>query len=913
MRGCGVAHGRSVTNRGFRKGPGPLAAESTRGNGSAGPRAVAGPEPVAVGAANGTAPGGREADLAAASGEMRVRTRPGTARTWSSSGWSRFVPTNWRVRWRLIAMVVVPAVTAAFLGGLTIDRDASGWLANGRVQNLAQLNVSVVRLSQALETERDLSAGYAVNKTAVPGLDAQLRLAQAATASAGQAVRAGAAGIGTAGGYQAAIVQDVSGLLGDLTQLQGVRPGMFSSSPSALSSASKNVQLFAGQAIQAANTFSASVGNGTSDADLNGDATALGALLRVENQLSVQRGTLFVALSSSPPNLTPAALTTLLQAQQQQAADQAEFTASATQSELASFNGVIGGTAASPARTQEALAVTNAVSNLPLTTLNDVSATKLTAPGWYAAMTATVNGTHQVAGQLAADVAGQASTLRSQSTSNLLVSSILTVLLLGLVVLVSTFVARSLIRPLRKLRVDALDIARHRLPEMVRQLSESEGVGESAEIEPIGVTGADEIGEVARAFDQVHQEAVRLAVHEATLRGNLNATFVNLSRRSQTLVERQLGIIDSLEQAEQDPERLSSVFRLDHLAVRMRRNSENLLVLAGHEEVRKWSKPVSLLDVVRAAISEIEEYERVVANIQPTIHISGRVTSDVVRLIAELLENAATFSPVSTQVLVTGQTVASGGVLIEIIDEGLGMADQDLERENWRLDNPPEIDVAASRQMGLFVVGRLAARHGVRVRLRHSQSNGISALVWLPETLAEVDTSSSPGVLRSRRFVDTGAYQAASPVLSSPLPSPTTIPTVGVQSPVGVVRSIGPGWFRRTDKSNGTVEDLPTAESWTSPADDGFRAARAVASSAVGEMSSAGLPRRAPGANLLPGSVSQPAGQQADAQAAMEENQQQAATARRRSPEERRSRLSEFQRGAQQGRSDAPWNFGVEK
>jgi signal transduction histidine kinase len=911
MRGGGVAHGRSVTNRGFRKGPGTLAAESARGNGSAGPRAVAGPEPVAVGAANGTAPGGREADLAATSAVMRVRTRPGTARTWSGSGWSRFVPTNWRVRWRLVALVVVPAVTAAFLGGLTIDRDASGWLANGRVQNLAQLNVSVVRLSQALENERDLSAGYAANKTAVPGLDTQLRLAQAATASAGQAVRAGVAGIGTAGGYQAAVVQDVSGLLGDLTQLQGVSPGMFSSSPSALSSASKNVQLFAGQAIQAANTFSASVGNGTSDADLNGNATALGALLRVENQLSVQRGTLFVALSSSPPNLTPAALTTLLQAQQQQAADQAEFTASATQSELASFDGVIGGTAASPARTQEALAVTNAVSNLPLTTLNNVSATKLTAPGWYAAMTATVNGTHQVAGQLAADVAGQASTLRSQSTSNLLVSSILTVLLLGLVVLVSTLVARSLIRPLRKLRVDALDIARHRLPEMVRQISE--GVGESAEIEPIGVTGADEIGEVARAFDQVYQEAVRLAVHEATLRGNLNATFVNLSRRSQTLVERQLGIIDSLEQAEQDPERLSSMFRLDHLAVRMRRNSENLLVLAGHEEVRKWSNPVSLLDVVRAAISEIEEYERVITNIQPTILISGRATSDVVRLIAELLENAATFSPVTTQVLVTGQTVTSGGALIEIVDEGLGMADQDLERENWRLDNPPEIDVAASRQMGLFVVGRLAARHGVRVRLRHSPSSGVSVLVWLPETLMEVDASSSPGVLRSGRFVDPGAYQAASQVSSSPLPSPTTIPTVGVQSPVAVVPPTGSGWFWSTDKSNGMVEDLPTAESWTSPADDGFRAARAIASPAVGDTSSAGLPRRAPGANLLPGSVSQPAGQQADAQAATGGDRQQAATARRRSPEERRSRLTEFQRGAQQGRSDAPWNFGVEK
>jgi hypothetical protein len=410
----------------------------------------------------------------------------------------------------------------------------------------------------------------------------------------------------------------------------------------------------------------------------------------------------------------------------------------------------------------------------------------------------------------------------------------------------------------------------------------------------------------------VHYEAVRLAVHEAMLRGNLNATFVNLSRRSQTLVERQLAIIDSLEEAEQDPDRLSSVFRLDHLAVRMRRNSENLLVLAGHEEARKWSQPVSLLDVVRAAISEIEEYERVVANIEPAILVSGRATSDVVRLIAEVLENAATFSPVSTQVLVTGQRIASGGVLIEITDEGLGMADQDLERENWRLDNPPEIDVAASRQMGLFVVGRLAARRGIRVKLRHAQSSGVSALVWLPETLTEVDTSSPPGVLRSRRFVANGAYQGASPVSPAPLASPTALRTPGVRSPAAGVPSAASGWFRRMDKSNGTVEDLPPAESWASAADNGFRAARAVASPAVGETSSAGLPRRVPNANLLPGSVSQYVDQEADMQAAMYENERQAASARRRSPEERRSRLTEFQRGAQQGRSDAPWNFGTE-
>jgi signal transduction histidine kinase len=804
-------------------------------------------------------------------------------------------------------MVVVPAVIAAFLGGFTIYRDASGWLANGRVQNLAQLNVSVVRLTQALEDERDLSAGYAADRVAMRNLVGQLRLAQEATASAGQAVRARAAGIGTAAGYQAAIVQDLAVLLDNLADLQRVSPAVLSSPVSA----SKNVQVYADQAIQAADTFSASVGNGTSDADLNGNATALGALLGVENQMSLQRGVLFVALSSSPPALTPVALTTLLQAQQQQAADQAEFTASASQAELANFDSTAGGAAAGPARTQEALAVTNAVSNLPLTALNSVSKPKLTAPGWYGAMTATINGTRQVAGQLAADIATRASTLRSQATSGLLFTSVLMVLLVGLVVLVSTIVARSLIRPLRKLRLDALDVASHRLPEMVHRLSESEGADEGAEIEPIGVTSTDEIGEVARAFDQVHREAVRLAAHEAILRGNLNAMFVNLSRRSQTLVERQIGIIDSLEQSEQDPDRLSTLFRLDHLATRMRRNSENLLVLAGHEDARKWSQPVPLVDVVRAAISEIEQYERIVVNIQPGVLIAGRAASDIVRLAAELVENAAALSSEDTQVLVTGQQITSGGVLIEITDEGLGIADQELKSANWRLDNPPVIDVDVSRRMGLFVVGRLAARHGVRVRLRHAQPRGVSALVWLPETVAERDTAPPLSALR-RRF-DADAYPAAAPVPSAPVAAPPFLRTVGAPAPAVAVHSVESGWFRRRDKSIGTAEGQPPAGSWTSPADNGFRAARAVLSPVADETSPAGLPRRMPNANLVPGSIAQPAGQQAEQQAGWVENRQQAAAARRRSPEEVRNRLAEFQRGAHQGRSDAPWNFGAEE
>jgi signal transduction histidine kinase len=809
----------------------------------------------------------------------------------------------------VVALVVVPAVTAAFLGGITISKDASDWLAAGRVQNLAQLNSSVVLLAQALESERDLSLGYAANRVAVPDLAGKLRLAQQASASAGQAVRARAAGIGTSGGYQATIVADLATLSQALASLQRVRPAMLAASPKIVQSASANVQAYADQAIQAADTFSASVGNGTSDADLNGDQTALGALLRVANQMSVQRGVLLVALGSSPPALSPADLAVLLQAQQQQAADQAEFNASASQGEQANFSSVAGGSAAGPARTEESLALTNAFSNVPLTSLNNVSTPKLTAPGWYGAMSATINGTHQVADQLAALIATRASTLRWQATSGLLVTSALTVLLLGLVVLVTTVVARSLIRPLRKLRSEALEVASRLLPERVTRLSESEGAGEDAEIEPIGVDSADEIGEVARAFDQVHREAVRLAAHEARLRGNLSAMFVNLSRRSQMLVERQLGIIDSLEQSEQDPDRLSGLFRLDHLATRMRRNSENLLVLGGHEDPRKWSQPVPLLDVVRAAISEIEQYERIAVNIQPGVLITGRAASDVVHLAAELIENAAAFS--SAQVQVTGQMLNSGGVLVEITDEGLGIPEEELVDANWRLDNPPVIDVGVSRRMGLFVVGRLAARHGIRVRLTHARPRGLTALVWIPREVAELESALfSP----HRRRASTGAYRtpavvSPAPVSPDPIPGPPTLRITGNPAAAVTAHPTGQGWFRRDDAPVGSATGQPPENSWTSPAGDGLRAARAVASPVVGETSAAGLPIRVPSANLLPGAVRRPEDQQAEQPAWGAESRHQAAIARRRSPGEVRSRLAEFQQGAHHARLGAQPDF----
>jgi signal transduction histidine kinase len=689
-----------------------------------------------------------------------------------ASARSRFALVNWRVRWRLAAVIAVPTLTAAVLGALTINADVNNWQATGRVQHLAQLNADTVRLSQALEDELNVSAAYAATRPDNGALAGPLKQAQNATDSAARAVVNDSSGVAVGAGYQPGTVQDLNAVQASINDLANVRKGV--TGANSLFPASQIVRVYSGNLITPANTFSGAIGNGANDATLQGDVTALGALLRNENEVSVQRAILYAALISPQGTLPPEDLTTLQQAFAQAKADLADFNAATDTTEQQNYSNTVSGAPVDVASSDEILAEQMAT-NAPSASLS----TKLKAANWDRNMAVTINDTRQVANELATKVNDRASTLRSQATTNLLVTSLVTLLLLFLVVLVSTIVARSLIRPLRKLRADALDVAGHRLPEMVRRLSQSEGADEGVEIEPIGVTSTDEIGEVARAFDQVHREAVRLAADEAMLRGNLNAMFINLSRRSQSLIERQLSLIDSLEQSEQDSGRLSSLFRLDHLATRMRRNSENLLVLAGHEVTRRWSQPVPLVDVLRAAISEIEQYERVVLNVQPGIVVVGQAVNDAVHLVAEIVENATTFSPEDTQVYVSGQPLSSGGVLLDITDNGVGISEQEMSHANWRLDNPPVVDVAVSRRMGLFVVGRLAARHGVRVRLRHAQAGGLTALIWLPDTVAAPEVAPPLGRLRRFEADDFG------PAASLSAPTATTLtqgPTAASQA-----------------------------------------------------------------------------------------------------------------------------------
>jgi signal transduction histidine kinase len=730
-------------------------------------------ESPAAGAEQGTLTTGQVPAIVQVSSPAGTGTSPrlseprsGTAARRPSA--SRFALSNWRVRWRLAAVIAIPTITAAILGGIQIGSDLSSSEAAGRVQHLTQLNAAVIVLTQDLENERDFTAGYIAAGRGAPGtpsvaLISTLQGLRGLTTAAINTVETDSQGVTTAAGYQSTTVQDLDALLdsvvGDLPYIRTVVDKTMLPAPNAINVYTDNI-------INGANTFSGAVNDGVNDPQLQSNLTTLAALMRVENQMSVQRGILYAALSATPASLGNQELTSLQEAGQQESAEISDFDASTNVTETQLYGNTVSGTQVDAAQGDETLAESLAETS-PNQSLT--ASGKLSASNWYTYMSTTITDAELVANGpqgLVGAISTRASALKSHWSAELLWTTLITFLLLIIVLLISTIVARSLTRPLRKLRSDALDVAGHRLPDIVRRLSQSEGADEGVEIEPIGVTSTDEIGEVARAFDQVHREAVRLAADEAMLRGNLNAMFINLSRRSQSLIERQLSLIDSLEQTEQDSGRLSSLFRLDHLATRMRRNSENLLVLAGHEVARRWSQPVPLVDVLRAAISEIEQYERVVLNVQPGIVVVGQAVNDVVHLVAEIVENATTFSPEDTQVYVSGQPLSSGGVLLDITDNGVGISDQEMSHANWRLDNPPVVDVAVSRRMGLFVVGRLAARHGVRVRLRHAQAGGLTALIWLPENVAAAEVA--PPLGRLRRF-DADDYGPA-PSLSAPTP-----------------------------------------------------------------------------------------------------------------------------------------------
>jgi signal transduction histidine kinase len=257
----------------------------------------------------------------------------------------------------------------------------------------------------------------------------------------------------------------------------------------------------------------------------------------------------------------------------------------------------------------------------------------------------------------------------------------------------------------------------------------------------------DRPDETARSFDQMRRELSQSAASEAALRGKFNAMYVNLSRRTQALVERQLRLIESLEHGEHDAQRLVGLSKLNRIAMRMHRNSQNLLVLAGQEPARNWNQPVTLAHLVETAMSEVEDYERVSFQVQPDIAVHGPAVHDAVHLLVELIDNATSFSAAEMPVHITGRILTSGGALVDVTDRGIGMPAKEMAYANQQLDNPPAPDIEVPKWMGLLVVARLAARHGIRVRLNQAELGGLTALVWFPdEILTHYSAAVDPGL-----------------------------------------------------------------------------------------------------------------------------------------------------------------------
>ncbi|MEV5212501.1 nitrate- and nitrite sensing domain-containing protein [Micromonospora sp. NPDC053740] len=504
-------------------------------------------------------------------------------------------------------------------------------------------------------------------------------------------------------------------------------------------------------------------------------------------------------------------------------------------------------------------------------------------------------------------------------------------------VVVSITTARNLLRQLDRLREAAWQLADERLPRVVERLGRGEEVDVATEAPPLEF-GTDEIGQVGKAFNAVQETALRTAVEQADLRRNVREVFLSLARRTQALVHRQLTLLDAMERREHDAEELEDLFRVDHLATRMRRNAENLIVLSGSTPGRAWRRNVPMVDVVRGAVAEVEDYTRV--NVLPLgpVSLAGRAVGDVIHLLAELIENGLSFSPPHTTVEVRGQLV-SNGFAIEIEDRGLGMSEEDLAAANHRIVDQSELNLANAARLGLYVVSRLTERHGVRVRLKESAYGGTTAVVLIPlELVTEADTSpEDSGSFRTGSAIpmpsapatDSGRPASLAPVAlaaptatalevavtsAAPMPADTTAPTTDEEAEADTVLPTR----QRTTPATGTP-DLPTRarrgpaqpalEAPTVPTglpavdrsrtetpdgepapagDGGPMPARAEA-----ERTDSGLPVRVRQANIVPELRDDPAVSETDDEDVV------------RPPEQVRRMMSSYQTGTRRGRTDA--------
>ncbi|MFF4400707.1 nitrate- and nitrite sensing domain-containing protein [Streptomyces sp. NPDC001480] len=651
---------------------------------------------------------------------------------------SRIALRNWRISTRLVSLLALPVVAATSLGALRISQNVDDIQQLDNMKLLTDMTKQATELAQALQDERDQSAGplaHGASTTSdytVKGLWEKTDHAKSNFEDASEQIDDA-----SKNGQLQGVRDSLVGIAGQLDDLAKIRKAAYQSK----NNSTQTVESYHRLITQLVD-LSQDMAEASSNPEMISRTRALAAFSTAKEYASVQRAVIAAALPETNSTAGRLSDNDRLYAQSAQSSEGSELTifrkiySGQNAEEL--LKPIDEGNAtveSADTYATRALASTDGLAELPKRSYRD----------WVDESTVKIEQMKKIEHTLLEDMEQKARELRSASEREAIISGALILLVLGVSLVGAFVVARSMIRSLRRLQETATKVAQDRLPELVKQLSESDPQDVDTSVESVGVHSKDEIGQVAAAFDDVHREAVRLAAEQALLRGNVNAMFTNLSRRSQGLIQRQLSLISELESREADPDQLSSLFKLDHLATRMRRNGENLLVLAGEEPGRRWTRPVPLVDVLRAAASEVEQYERIELAAVPTTEVAGRVVNDLVHLLAELLENATSFSSPQTKVKVTGHALPDGRVLIEIHDTGIGLSPEDLAAINERLASPPTVDVSVSRRMGLFVVGRLSQRHGIRIQLRPSDSGGTTALVMLPVDVAQGGKKPAPG------------------------------------------------------------------------------------------------------------------------------------------------------------------------
>jgi signal transduction histidine kinase len=628
---------------------------------------------------------------------------------------------------KLGLIVLVPTIATVSVGFSALLGNINATNNADRARSLAALTDDAGKLVHSLQNER-AAATILLTATGDEVKSDQAKYQGLFVATA-QAAHDFTQQRNTLSGLPAGFRDQLKGIDAGLTALDGLHQQVAATSDITLDAAVQRYEALISSLILLRDASSQLAG----DAALSFDMRAGAAIANMKEQLSRERVIVLRILRRPDHQMTADARVTFLTAQAGQDLALSPFFTVATPAQQELLSKIVTGPNVSDVREYERRIAQLANGPVPQDALD--------VDQWESAQLGEANLLRQVESTIDQQTLAEATTLHSRVQRQVLLGAGLLVVVVLVVLMIAWLVARSMNRSLRELRHGALSIAHHGLPQAVArlrdpslnsQLSPQQVAQQIAD--PLPVRSRDEFGQVTEAFNAVHLEAVRTAAEQAALRSSVSTMFVNLARRSQILVDRLIGHLDRLERGEEDPDRLAELFQLDHLATRMRRNDENLLVLAGADSTRVQREPAALIDVLRAAQSEVEHYTRIEFGvIDRDIEVGAHAVNDLVHLVAELFDNATAFSPPDSSVIVEARRVGDRAVLY-VEDHGIGMSPEQLADLNERLATPPMVDVAVSRMMGLVVVARLADRHGVKVELRPAADRGTIADVLLPTT-----------------------------------------------------------------------------------------------------------------------------------------------------------------------------------